>query len=190
MKIPLAKALMWLLPVVGMAQTTMIRPSFPAHDPQNSIVDNAESSSNHQTLAAAMRATELDEILDRQGPFTVFAPSDIAFKRLSRGEMSDLLEPGNKEKLQRLLRYHIVAGNITASRILRALCRGEGTATFTTVQGEDIAFSMDGIDIVLTDSQGNKAKILAADYAQCNGVIHAIDSVMMPPELNWALNEE
>ncbi len=149
-------------------------------DPEKSIIKNTENAGNYKTLLSAMRASGLEDILNYDGPFTIFAPSDVAFKKLSMAEITRLLLPENKKDLQTLLTYHIVAGNLSASKILKAMCRGGGSASFTTVQGEEILASMDGIDIVLTDGNGNTAKITVADANQCNGVIHQIDSVFLP----------
>lgn len=130
-----------------------------------------------------MRATELDDILGFDGPYTVFAPSDGAFEKFSTIEIAELLKPENKKKLHELVTYHIVAGKLSASKILKAMCRGNGKATFTTVQGQEITATMNGIDIVLTDCLGNQAKITLADSDQCNGVIHEIDSVILPRKI-------
>lgn len=148
----------------------------------NTIIESTEGSRNHKTLLAAVRAADLEDTLDSDGPFTVFAPSDVAFKKLSSERIAALLRPENKKELQAVITYHIVAGNLTASKILRAMCRGAGKATFTTIQGEEITATMDGIDIVLTDCYGNTARITTADANQCNGVIHVIDSVIMPKQ--------
>jgi uncharacterized surface protein with fasciclin (FAS1) repeats len=149
----------------------------------NTIIESTEGSLNHKTLFAAVRAADLEEILDSEGPFTVFAPSDVAFKKLSSEKVSTLLKPENKKELYSVVTYHIVAGNFTASKILKAMCRGAGKATFTTVQGDEITATMDGIDIVLTDFYGNTARITTADANQRNGVIHVIDSVIMPKQM-------
>ena len=152
-------------------------------DPEKSIVMNAETSENHQTLLAAIKAADLEEVLNIDGPFTVFAPSDLAFENLSNKSISELLHPSNKKELHALMTYHIIAGKFSASKILKAMCRGGGRASFTTVQGADIVATMDGVDIVLTDSLGNSARITAADSLQSNGVIHEIDTVIQPSSL-------
>ncbi|WP_273567143.1 fasciclin domain-containing protein [Maribacter halichondriae] len=152
-------------------------------DPEKSIIANTESSKNYNTLLAAIRATDLEDLLDYEGPYTIFAPSDLAFGKLSENAIAELLKPENKKKLHQLVTYHIVAGKLSASKILKAMCRGNGTATFTTVQGDDIVATMSGIDIVLTDVQGNTARITLADADQCNGVIHEIDSVILPEKI-------
>lgn len=158
---------------------------FLAMDIEKSIVSNTENSKNHTTLLAAMKAADLDEILSYDGPFTVFAPSDMAFQELFSNTSSNLLDPENKEELKALLRYHIIAGEFTASKILKAMCSGKGKAVFITVQGEEITATMNGIDIILTDNIGNSAKIIVADANQCNGVIHEIDSVILPKRISF-----
>lgn len=152
-------------------------------DPAKSILKNTEGSENHKTLLAAMRAADLEEVLGYDGPFTVFAPSDSAFEKLSEERMRRLLLPENKKELHALMTYHIVAGNFSASKILKAMCRGAGKASFTTVQGDEITATMQGVDIILTDNFGNTARIITADSNQCNGVIHEIDSVIRPSKI-------
>jgi len=152
-------------------------------NPQETIVVNTANSENHRTLLAAIEGAELKETLNMQGPFTIFAPSDVAFNKLSSQRISDLLLPENKKDLRTLVTYHMVAGNLSASNILKAMCRGNGKASFTTVQGEELVATMDGIDILLTDGNGNTAKITIADSEQANGVIHEIDSVFLPAKL-------
>ncbi len=150
---------------------------------EDSIIYSTKNSADHTTLSEAVIAADLDEILDNDGPFTVFAPSDAAFEKLSREKIEDLLLPQNKSELKTLLTYHMIAGHLTASKILKAMCRGEGVATFTTVQGNMLTATLEGIDIVLRDKFGNKARITTADANQCNGVIHVIDSVVLPKKI-------
>ena len=154
-------------------------------DFEKSIIANTKNSVNHQTLLAAMKAADLADLLGYDGPFTVFAPSDLAFENLFASKESKLFRPENKKELQAILRYHIIAGEFSASKILKAMCRGEGKATFITVQGEEITATMQGIDIVLTDPFGNSAKITVADANQCNGIIHEIDSVILPKKISF-----
>jgi len=169
--------------ILANAQTNFSNQGNLFSDPEKSIFTNTEGSENHKTLLAAMRATELEDLLDFDGPYTVFAPSDQAFRELSSTEISELLRPENKKKLHDIVTYHIVAGKFSASNILKAMCRGNGKATFTTVQGEEIMTTMEGIDIILTDCLGNQAKITLADADQCNGVMHEIDSVILPKKI-------
>ncbi len=147
---------------------------------KKTIIRSTEESQSHKMLHAAVKAADLEEILAGDGPFTVFAPSDGAFKKMSSDKITELLRPENKKALQSFVTYHIVAGNLTASKILKAMCRGKGTASLTTVQGNELLVTMDGLDIVLTDCFGNIARITSADFNQSNGVIHVIDSVILP----------
>ena len=116
-------------------------------NPRETIATNTANSENHTTLLAVIEAAELEEVLDAEGPFTVFAPSDIAFEKLSNGKIDELLQPENKKNLKTLITYHIIAGNFSASKILKAMCRGKGRASFTTIQGEELVATMSGIDI-------------------------------------------
>ncbi len=150
---------------------------------EKSITQATQTSKNHKTLFAAVKATDLASILETNGPFTVFAPSDNAFSRFTNAELKDLFKTENRKKLKSLLTYHIVAGNLTASKILRAMCRGNGRASFTSVQGNKIMATMQGTDIILTDGLGNSAKITVADANLSNGIIHEIDSVILPSQL-------
>ena len=177
-------ALLFLISSIGFGQTSFKENSFLKKE--NSIIESTADSGHHYTLLEAVKAANLDKILNEDGPFTVFAPSDLAFKKLSQVDLKELLLPENKKELFSLLTYHIVAGNITASKILKALCNGNGKASFTTVQGDKIFASMDGLDIVLMDRAGNRAKITNADANQSNGVIHEIDSVILPNILSAA----
>ncbi|RAJ05825.1 fasciclin domain-containing protein [Arenibacter echinorum] len=175
-------ALLFLFTSLAYGQTSFTENSFLKKE--NSIIESAADSGHHYTLLEVVKAANLEKILNEDGPFTVFAPSDLAFRKLSKVNLKELLLPENKKELFSLLTYHIVAGNITASKILKALCNGNGKASFTTVQGDKIFASMDGLDIVLTDKAGNKAKITSADANQCNGIIHEIDSVILPNALS------
>ncbi|MCB0371583.1 MAG: fasciclin domain-containing protein [Muricauda sp.] len=148
-----------------------------------SITENTNESDNHKILFAAVKATQLEDLLDKSGPFTIFAPSDAAFERFSSEKITELLNAEDKTVLKSLLTYHIVAGQLTASRILRAMCRGNGKASFTTVQGKKLEAHLDGYDIVLTDPMGNTARITTADLNLKNGVVHEIDSVILPAQM-------
>ncbi|MEM9076620.1 MAG: fasciclin domain-containing protein [Bacteroidota bacterium] len=147
------------------------------------LIQTTPTSSNHSLLMAAVEATEINEILEESGPFTVFAPSNAAFKRFSSDKLEKLMTSSDKSALKSLVSYHIVAGKLTASRILKALCRGNGKASFTTIQGKKLHAHMDGYDIVLTDPLGNTARITQADVSQRNGVVHEIDSVIVPTQM-------
>lgn len=145
-----------------------------------SILRTAVASEKYQTLLALIIATDFEELLDHSGPFTVFAPSDLAFEKFSQSSVDDLMHPDHKKELKALLRYHIVAGKFSVSKILKALSRGGGKTTFTSLQGDIITAIIRGIDIILTDSFGNTATIVVADTSQQNGIIHEIDAVIRP----------
>ena len=148
-----------------------------------SITSSTIGSDHLKTLFAAVEATQLDDILASSGPFTIFAPSDAAFERFSSEKITQLINSKDKSALKSLVAYHIVAGHLTASRILRAMCRGNGRASFTTIQGKKMLAHLDGYDIVLTDPMGNTARITTADVNQKNTVIHEIDSVILPTQM-------
>ena len=150
---------------------------------EQSIVESAKDSDDHKMFMEGVKAANLEEALDTSGPFTVFAPSDGAFFRLPISSLDKLGYLTDKVALGSLLKYHVVAGHLTAAEILRAMCKGEGKATFTTIHGEKIVASMRGIDIILTDSNGNSATITTADSTYSNGVVHQIDSVIIPSRL-------
>ena len=144
---------------------------------------NETSESTNDILFAAVKAVQLDSVLRNAGPFTVFAPSDAAFERFSSDKIQEWIDAKDKSALKSLLKFHIVAGHLTASRILRAMCRGNGKASFTTIQGKKLTAHMDGYDIVLTDPVGNTARITSADLNLENGIIHQIDSVILPTQM-------
>lgn len=150
---------------------------------EQSIIEYTASLDSHSTLWNVLKATNLDDVLGYTGEFTVFAPTNLAFDKLSNSTIDKLLDPKNKKVLTSVLSYHIIAGKLSASSILRAMCRGNGIAKFTTIQGEKITASMRGIDIVLTDNLGNQAVIVTADSNQSNGIIHEIDTVFLPVTL-------
>lgn len=149
-------------------------------DPSKSIIKNAKNSGNHEFLLAAVKASDLETTLDTSGPFTVFAPNDVNFDSGTKEKIIELVRVKNKEQLQSLIGYHIIAGNLSASKILKALCRGKGKANFTTITGDTLTATMSGLDIILTDKNGNQSVITKADSDQCNGVIHEIDSIYRP----------
>ncbi len=150
-------------------------------DPSKTIVENAMNSKDHTTLVAALKATGLAETLSGPGPFTVFAPTNEAFTVLPSGTMETLLKPANKEKLIGILTYHVVAGKVTAEELIAKIKKGDGKTTLKTVNGEKLTATSPMIGaIVLADSKGNKASVTIANVYQSNGVIHVIDTVLMP----------
>lgn len=147
---------------------------------QPDIVGVAMSSKAHTTLVAAVKAAGLVETLQGEGPFTVFAPTNAAFEALPEGTVAYLLKPENKAKLSAVLTYHVVPGKLTAEKVLAAIKAGGGTTTVTTVNGGKLqAMAMDGA-VYLKDAQGNTSKVSQTDLMASNGVIHVIDSVVMP----------
>ncbi len=144
------------------------------------IIDNAVNSADHTTLVAAVKAAGLVETLKGAGPFTVFAPTNAAFAKLPAGTVDSLLKPENKATLSKILTYHVAAGRWDAHALAKAIKAGNGKAEIATVSGGKLTAAMDGKDIVLTDAKGGKAKVTIADVYQSNGVIHVVDSVLMP----------
>jgi len=144
------------------------------------IVENAVNSKDHTTLVAAVKAAGLVETLQSAGPFTVFAPVNSAFDALPAGTVETLLKSENKPMLTAVLSYHVVAGNMDSKAIAKAIKAGKGKAMLTTVQGGTLTAMMVGKDLILMDEKGGKAKVTIADVRQSNGVIHVIDSVVLP----------
>lgn len=149
--------------------------------PSKNIVANAVNSADHTTLVAAVKAADLVETLQGKGPFTVFAPVNDAFENLPAGTVETLLKPENKAQLTKVLTYHVVAGSMTADKIMAAIKAGKGTASLKTVSGGTLKATMNGPkNVVLMDESGNTATISTYDVMQSNGVIHVIDKVMLP----------
>jgi len=144
------------------------------------VVENAVGSKDHTTLVAAVKAADLVETLAGKGPFTVFAPTNAAFGKLPKGTVETLLKPENKTKLQAVLTYHVVAGNIDSKALVAAIKKGNGKASVKTVQGGTLVATLDGSNVIITDEKGNKAIVTAVDIYSSNGVIHVLDSVVLP----------
>jgi uncharacterized surface protein with fasciclin (FAS1) repeats len=144
------------------------------------IVENAVNSKDHTTLVAAVKAAGLVETLSGPGPFTVFAPTNAAFAKLPAGTVDTLLKPENKDQLTAVLTYHVVPGRITAMDIAAKVKAGHGMASYATVQGGSLTFKKAGMGYTVTDTKGDVAKITIADVYQSNGVIHVIDTVLLP----------
>jgi len=147
---------------------------------QKNIVENAVNSKDHTTLVAAVKAAGLVETLEGPGPFTVFAPTNAAFSKLPAGTVDTLVKPENKATLTAVLTYHVVAGRMTSADISHAIRIGHGQATLTTVQGEPLTATRSGRHLILTDAKGGKSMITIANVMQSNGVIHVVDTVLMP----------
>ena len=144
------------------------------------IVDNAVNSKDHTTLVAAVKAAGLVETLKSAGPFTVFAPTNEAFGKLPKGTVETLVKPENKATLTKILTYHVVAGKMDSKAIAKAIKAGKGKAEFTTVEGGKLTAMMKGKKLILTDEKGGMSTVTIADVYQKNGVIHVVDTVLMP----------
>lgn len=148
--------------------------------PTKNIVENAVNSADHTTLVAAVKAAGLVETLQGPGPFTVFAPVNAAFDKLPAGTVDTLLKPENKDALVKVLTYHVVAGRISAADLKKQIKAGGGTASLKTVAGGTLTAMMEGSTLVLKDEKGGISKITQSNVFQSNGVIHVVDSVLLP----------
>ena len=154
--------------------------STKANAQQKDIVDVAAGSPAHTTLVAAVKAAGLVETLKGKGTFTVFAPTNDAFGKLPAGTVETLLKPENKAALTGILTYHVVAGKLDAKAVGAAIKAGGGKAELTTVAGGKLTASVENGKVKITDAKGNSAYVTAADLNASNGVIHVIDSVLLP----------
>ncbi|PXW75173.1 putative surface protein with fasciclin (FAS1) repeats [Blastomonas natatoria] len=148
--------------------------------PTKTIVENASAAPNLKTLVAAVKAAGLVDTLASPGPFTVFAPTDDAFAKLPAGTVETLVKPENKATLTSILTYHVVAGKVTAADVVALIKKGGGKAEIKTVQGGTLTASLQGQNVVLTDAKGGKSIVTQTDVMQSNGVVHVIDTVVMP----------
>lgn len=147
---------------------------------QKTVVDIAVGSKDHSTLVAAVKAAGLVETLQSAGPFTVFAPTNAAFAKLPAGTVETLLKAENKETLAKILTYHVVAGNLDAAAVVAAIKAGNGKAVVKTVSGGSLTASLKDGKVILTDEKGGVATVVAADIKAGNGVVHVIDTVVLP----------
>jgi uncharacterized surface protein with fasciclin (FAS1) repeats len=148
--------------------------------PSRNIIQNAVHSKDHTTLVAAVKAAGLVETLQGPGPFTVFAPTNAAFAKLPARTVDSLLKPEMKAKLAGVLTYHVVSGRLSAKDLMDAAKRNGGKAEFKTVEGETILVESKGNTLMILDSKGNASKVTIQNVFQSNGVIHVIDSVLLP----------
>ncbi|WP_316822903.1 fasciclin domain-containing protein [Pedobacter gandavensis] len=148
--------------------------------PTKDIIDNAVNSKDHTTLVAAVKAAGLVETLKGKGPFTVFAPTNEAFNKLPKGTVESLVKPENKAALTKILTYHVVPGKMDSKAIAAAIKKGNGKAELTTVEGGKLWAWMKGNKLVLKDEKGGMSTVTIADVNQKNGVIHVVDTVLMP----------
>jgi uncharacterized surface protein with fasciclin (FAS1) repeats len=159
-------------------KTTMVGGA--AMYPSKNIVDNAVNSKDHTTLVAAVKAAGLVATLQGPGPFTVFAPTNEAFNKLPKGTVDNLLMPANMDMLKGVLTYHVVSGNLDSKELMSWIKKGNGMTMLKTVQGEELTLMEKGGSLWVKDAKGNMAKITIKDVRQSNGVIHVIDTVLMP----------
>ena len=149
--------------------------------PSKNIVENAVNSKDHTTLVAAVKAAGLVDTLESAGPFTVFAPTNEAFGKLPAGTVATLVKPENKATLTKILTYHVVAGRLTGADLTKMVTDGGGKATLKTVEGETLTVEspMAG-KLEIIDAKGDKSMVSIADVLQSNGVIHVVDTVLLP----------
>lgn len=164
----------------GMKNEKTVMVGGAAMYPSKDIVDNAVNSKDHTTLVAAVKAAGLVETLKSAGPFTVFAPTNSAFDMLPAGTVDNLLKPENKGTLTKVLTYHVVAGRMDSKDLATAIKAGKGKAALKTVSGGTLVASMKGKNIMLTDENGGMSTVTIADVYQKNGVIHVVNSVVLP----------
>lgn len=151
----------------------------PMYSTKN-IVENAVNSKDHTTLVAAVKAADLVGTLTSPGPFTVFAPVNAAFAKLPAGTVDTLLKPENKGQLTSVLTYHVVPGKLSAMQLRQKVMAGKGKAMLKTAQGEMLTVTQMGRRLVVSDVHGGKSMISIADVNQSNGVIHVVDTVLLP----------
>ncbi|MFE3849420.1 fasciclin domain-containing protein [Flavobacterium sp. LB3P45] len=163
-----------------MTDSTAVVADTPVVVEKSNIVDVAAGNSDFSTLVTAVKAAGLVETLSGAGPFTVFAPNNAAFAKLPAGTVDGLLKPESLDKLKAVLTYHVVAGKFDAAAVIDAINKNNGKYTVTTVQGGTIVLSLKDGKVMLTDENGGTSTVVLADVAASNGVIHAIDTVVMP----------
>ena len=160
------------------AQTKMVGGA--AMYPTKNIIENAVNSKDHTTLVSAVKAAGLVQTLQSAGPFTVFAPTNEAFNKLPKGTVETLVKPENKTALIKILTYHVVSGKVSAAQLMAKIKAGKGTAELNTVSGSILKAMMQGGKIYLVDEKGGKSWVTIADVNQSNGVIHVVNTVLMP----------
>jgi uncharacterized surface protein with fasciclin (FAS1) repeats len=148
--------------------------------PSKNIVQNAVNSKDHTTLVAAVKAAGLVDTLSSPGPFTVFAPTNAAFAKLPAGAVDDLLKPENKPALTKVLTYHVVPGRLSSADLMAKVKAGGGKASLTTAEGEPLTVTQKAGALWIWDAKGGASRVTIADVGQSNGVIHVVDTVLMP----------
>lgn len=176
----IAAAILSLAGGAAVAESTVTVGGAPMY-PSKNIVENAVNSQDHTTLVAAVKAAGLVETLAGEGPFTVFAPHNAAFEALPAGTVETLLKPENKGALTGVLTYHVVPGRLTQDELVNLIQANGGKVELTTAAGGKLTAMMNGPhNIVLTDEKGQTAMIEIYDVLQSNGVIHSINTVLLP----------
>jgi uncharacterized surface protein with fasciclin (FAS1) repeats len=179
------RSIHYLALALSLSSSTLLAVSYPIVGgkemyPTKNIIQNAINSADHTTLVAAVKAAGLVETLEGKGPFTVFAPTNTAFDKLPAGTVNTLLQPENKQTLTKVLTYHVVPGRISAEALLADIRKGKGKATLKTAAGETLTATAKSNRIMLKDQSGHTSWVTIADVNQSNGVIHVIDTVLLP----------
>ena len=166
--------------ITGILFFTIFSLSQFAQAQKKDIVDIAVSTDDFSTLVSALKAADLVSALKGDGPFTVFAPTNSAFAKIDADALNNLLKPENKDQLSAVLTYHVVSGKLAASDVVAALKKGNGKVDLTTLNGSKLKVVKNDEGIWLQDQNGNYSKIVKTDVMGTNGVIHIIDTVVMP----------
>ena len=170
-------AIVWAVAIPALAQVVVGgAPMYANKD----IVDNAVNSKDHTTLVSAVKAAGLVDTLEGPGPFTVFAPTNAAFAKLPAGTVDTLVQPQNKDKLTQILTYHVVPGRLTAAELKARAKAGGGKAMLKTAEGEELTVRVKGGAVWLIDAKGGMDRVTIPNVNQSNGVIHVVDTVLMP----------
>jgi len=174
----LSAAVVAMTPISALAENPEVggAPMFA----NKNIIENAVNSKDHTTLVAAVKAAGLVETLQGDGPFTVFAPTNAAFEKLPDGTVEALLQPENKDQLTTILTCHVVPAKVFAPALNKMISDDGGAHPFKTVGGCEFSAKTEGGKIIIEDGQGNEATVTIADVEQSNGVIHVIDTVLLP----------
>jgi uncharacterized surface protein with fasciclin (FAS1) repeats len=175
----LAFGAMTAAPAFAQSADTVMVGGAPMY-PSKNIIENAVNSKDHTTLVAAVKAAGLVETLEGKGPFTVFAPTNEAFAKLPAGTVDTLLKPENKPTLVKILTYHVVSGNYTAADLMKMVKAGGGKATLKSVEGEPLMISANGTKLFVSGEKSGVAEVTIPNVKQSNGVIHVINSVVLP----------
>ena len=167
-----------LVPVTAQEKTVQVggAPMYPSKN----IIQNAVNSKDHTTLVAAVKAAGLVDTLQGPGPFTVFAPTNAAFGKMPKGTVETLVRPENKGTLTKILTYHVVPGKLTAAALMKAAKANGGATQLTTVEGEPLTVRTMGKTVTITDAKGGTSTVTIANVLQSNGVIHVVDTVLLP----------